>query len=141
MIITDGVSTQVVTPYEIALIILTILVLVSLCIYQEVNNERFHVCKYRLFFPSDNYNYNFIYRCRGTIVNDGRGILMNDKTLELLAYWYYEMTSTELSEVERYRKYYYKYNAAIEVIKNMTEEDYATIHNSVVDCATRLYNK
>lgn len=41
-----------------------------------------------------------------------------------LAEWYFEMNTSELYETERYRRYYYKYNAGVETLmlamKNLT---------------------
>lgn len=47
-----------------------------------------------------------------------------ENAIAKLAEWYFEMNSSELYETERYRRYYYKYNAGVETImlalKNLT---------------------
>lgn len=58
-----------------------------------------------------------------------------------LAEWYYEMSTSELYETERYRKYYYKYNAGVETLMLALKESYCEIHNDVVNAAIARYNR
>lgn len=58
-----------------------------------------------------------------------------------LAEWYFEMNSSELYETERYRKYYYKYNAGVETLMLALRESYCEIHNDVVNAALARYNR
>lgn len=47
-----------------------------------------------------------------------------ENAIAKLAEWYFEMNTSELYETERYRRYYYKYNAGVETLmlatKNLT---------------------
>lgn len=39
-----------------------------------------------------------------------------ENAIAKLAEWYFEMSASELYETERYRRYYYKYNAGVETL-------------------------
>lgn len=58
-----------------------------------------------------------------------------------LAEWYYEMSTSELYETARYRRYYYKYNAGVETHMLALKKSYCEIHNDVVNAALARYNK
>lgn len=58
-----------------------------------------------------------------------------------LAEWYFEMNTSELYETERYRKYYYKYNAGVETLMLALKKSYCEIHNDAVNAATARYNR
>lgn len=58
-----------------------------------------------------------------------------------LAEWYFEMNSSELYETERYRRYYYKYNAGVETLMLALKKPYREIHNDVVNAAIARYNR
>lgn len=58
-----------------------------------------------------------------------------------LAEWYYEMSTSELYETMRYRKYYYKYNAGVETLMLALKKSYSEIHNDVVIAAAARYNR
>lgn len=58
-----------------------------------------------------------------------------------LAEWYFEMNSSELYEIERYCRYYYKYNAGVETLMLAMKKPYHEIHNDIVNAAAARYNK
>lgn len=58
-----------------------------------------------------------------------------------LAEWYFEMNTSELYETERYRRYYYKYNAGVETLMLAFKKPYSEIHNDVVNAAIARYNR
>ena len=58
-----------------------------------------------------------------------------------LAEWYFEMNSSELYETERYRRYYYKYNAGVEMLMLVMKKPYHEIHNDAVIAAAARYNR
>lgn len=47
-----------------------------------------------------------------------------ESAIDKLAEWYFEMNTSDLYELERYRRYYYKYNGGLETLmlasKNLT---------------------
>lgn len=64
-----------------------------------------------------------------------------EDAISKLAEWYYEMSTSELYESVRYRKYYYKYNAGVETLMLALKEPYHEIHNDVVNAAIARYNR
>lgn len=64
-----------------------------------------------------------------------------EDAISRLAEWYFEMSTSELYETERYRRYYYKYNAGVETLMLALEKSYCEIHNDVVNAAIARYNK
>lgn len=64
-----------------------------------------------------------------------------ENAVDKLAEWYFEMNTSELYELERYRRYYYKYNAGVEMLMFVTKKPYHEIHNDVVNAAAARYNK
>lgn len=64
-----------------------------------------------------------------------------ENAIAKLAEWYFEMNASELYETERYRKYYYKYNAGVETLMLAMEKSYCEIHNDVVNAALARYNR
>ena len=64
-----------------------------------------------------------------------------DDAIAKLAEWYFEMNSSELYETERYRRYYYKYNAGVETLMLATKKPYHEIYNDVVNAAIARYNR
>ena len=64
-----------------------------------------------------------------------------DDAIAKLAEWYYEMGTSELYETERYRRYYYKYNAGVETLMLAMKKPYHEIHNDVVNAAIARYNR
>lgn len=64
-----------------------------------------------------------------------------DDAIAKLAEWYYEMSTSEFYETERYRRYYYKYNAGVETLMLVLKKSYSEIHNDVVNAATARYNR
>ena len=58
-----------------------------------------------------------------------------------LAEWYFEMNASELYETARYRRYYYKYNAGVEILMMAMKKPYYEIHNDVVNAALTRYNR
>lgn len=64
-----------------------------------------------------------------------------ENAIAKLAEWYFEMNASELYETERYRRYYYKYNAGVETLMLAMEKPYHEIHNDVVIAAAARYNR
>ena len=64
-----------------------------------------------------------------------------EDAISRLAEWYFEMNTSELYEIERYRRYYYKYNAGVETLMLASKKPYHEIHNDVVIAAAARYNK
>lgn len=64
-----------------------------------------------------------------------------DDAIAKLAEWYFEMNTSELYELERYRRYYYKYNGGLETLMLALKKPYHEIHNDVVDAALARYNR
>lgn len=64
-----------------------------------------------------------------------------EDAISKLAEWYFEMNSSELYETERYRRYYYKYNAGVETLMLASKKPYHEIHNDVVNAAIARYNR
>lgn len=64
-----------------------------------------------------------------------------EDAISRLAEWYFEMSTSELYETERYRRYYYKYNAGVETLMLALGKSYCEIHNDVVNAAIARYNK
>lgn len=64
-----------------------------------------------------------------------------ENAISKLAEWYYEMRTSELYETERYRRYYYKYNAGVETLMLALKKPYHEIHNDVVNAAIARYNR
>lgn len=64
-----------------------------------------------------------------------------ERAVDKLAEWYFEMNTSELYETERYRRYYYKYNAELEILMLATKKPYYEIHNDVVNAALARYNR
>ena len=63
-----------------------------------------------------------------------------ENAVDKLAEWYFEMNTSELYELERYRRYYYKYNAGVEMLMLVMKKPYHEIHNDVVNAAAARYN-
>lgn len=63
-----------------------------------------------------------------------------ENAISKLAEWYYEMSTSELYETERYRRYYYKYNGGLETLMLALKKPYHEIHNDVVNAAIARYN-
>lgn len=63
-----------------------------------------------------------------------------ENAIAKLAEWYFEMNASELYETERYRRYYYKYNAGVETLMLAMKKPYYEIHNDVVNAALTRYN-
>lgn len=64
-----------------------------------------------------------------------------EDAISKLAEWYFEMSTSELYESARYRKYYYKYNAGVETLMLALKKPYHEIHNDVVIAAAARYNR
>lgn len=64
-----------------------------------------------------------------------------EDAISRLAEWYFEMNTSELYELERYRRYYYKYNGGLETLMLVSKKTYSEIHNDVVNAAAARYNK
>lgn len=64
-----------------------------------------------------------------------------ENAIAKLAEWYFEMNTCELYETARYHRYYYKYNAGLEMLMLVMGKPYYEIHNEVVNAATARYNK
>lgn len=64
-----------------------------------------------------------------------------ESAVDKLAEWYFEMNTSELYELERYRRYYYKYNGGLETLMLASKKTYSEIHNDVVNAAASRYNK
>lgn len=64
-----------------------------------------------------------------------------ESAVDRLAEWYFEMNKSELYRQERYRCYYYKYNAGVEILMLVTKKPYHEIHNDVVNAAAARYNR
>lgn len=64
-----------------------------------------------------------------------------ENAVDKLAEWYFEMNTSELYELERYRRYYYKYNAGVEMLMLVMKKPYHEIHNDVVNAAAARYNR
>ena len=56
------------------------------------------------------------------------------------AEWYLEMNRSGRAGVERYRRYYYKYNGGLETLMLASKKSYSEIHNDVVIAAAARYN-
>lgn len=64
-----------------------------------------------------------------------------DDAIAKLSEWYFEMKTSELYELERYRRYYYKYNGGLETLMLASKKSYSEIHNDVVIAAAARYNR
>ena len=64
-----------------------------------------------------------------------------ENAIAKLAEWYFEMNASELYETARYRRYYYKYNAGVEILMMAMKKPYYEIHNDVVNAALTRYNR
>ena len=64
-----------------------------------------------------------------------------ESAIDKLAEWYFEMNTSELYELERYRRYYYKYNSGVETLMLALKKPYHEIHNDVVIAAAARYNR
>lgn len=64
-----------------------------------------------------------------------------ESAVNKLAEWYFEMNNSELYELERYRRYYYKYNGGLETLMLASKKSYCEIHYDVVIAAAARYNK
>lgn len=61
-----------------------------------------------------------------------------ESAIDKLAEWYFEMNTCELHELERYRRYYYKYNGGLETLVFASKKSYSEIHNDVVIAAEQM---
>ena len=64
-----------------------------------------------------------------------------ESAIDKLTEWYFEMNKSELYRQERYRCYYYKYNAGVEILMLALKKPYHEIHNDVVNAAAARYNR
>lgn len=61
-----------------------------------------------------------------------------ENAIDKLVEWYFEMNFSEQYRQERFRRYYYKYNAGVEMLMLVTKKPYHEIHNDVVNAAAAL---
>lgn len=61
-----------------------------------------------------------------------------ESAIDKLAEWYFEINKCELYRQARYLRYYYKYNAGVEILMLTSKKPYHEIHNDVVNAAAAL---